>query len=260
MADNVWNPHQYLKGGMAGLRTRPALDLLQRIPLNDPKRVVDLGCGPGNSTAPLKQRWPDAEIIGIDNSPAMLQRARETHPDIAFVEGDIADWTPDGPVDVIFSNAAIHWVANHGLLLPRLYAALAPGGCLAVQQPNNFDADSHALIREVAGEPRFRTALQGKLLGEHTMNAAWYHDLLRPLAGELDIWEVEYAQPLEGPDPVLEWVRGTALLPVRQALGDEDFQAFEAIYGQRLLQAYPAAPDGVTVFPFRRMFIFARRP
>jgi trans-aconitate 2-methyltransferase len=260
MSGNGWNPSQYLKGSMGDLRTRPALDLLARIPLDAARRVFDLGCGPGNSTAPLKARWPDAEVTGIDSSEAMLDKARQAHPGLAFRNADIADWRPGEPADVIFANASVHWVPDHAALFPRLLDCLAPGGCLAVQQPNNFAAPSHRLIAEIAAEPAFREALDGRLVGDFVRDVRFYHDLLRPAAAHLDIWETEYAQALTGDDPVLEWVRGTALLPVRQALDDAAFADFEGRYRHELRAAYPRADDGVTLFPFRRMFMVARRP
>jgi len=257
MAANQWNPAQYMKGNMGDLRTRPVHDLIARIPVEGAQRVVDLGCGPGNSTAPLKARWPEAAVSGIDSNPAMLEKARASHRDLTFDQGDISVWRPDGPVDVIFANASIHWVPEHKTLLPRLLGHLNSGGCLAIQQPNNFAAPSHALIAEVADLPDFRDALAGKLVGDFVRDVRFYHDLLRPLTSHLDIWETEYAQPLIGDDPVLEWVRGTTLLPVRQALSDEAFAAYESIYRQKLRTAYPKAPDGTTLFPFRRMFMVA---
>lgn len=259
MSANAWNPGQYMKGAMGDLRTRPAHDLLKRIPVDRADRVYDLGCGPGNSTAPLKDRWPDAKVTGIDSNPAMLEKAKASHPALSFEAGDANDWCPSGPADVIFSNACIHWVPDHAALLPRLFSALKPGGCLAIQQPNNFAAQSHTLIGEIASDDRYRDRLEGKLLGDHVQDVRFYHDLLRPVAGSVDIWETEYAQALGGTDPVLEWVRGTTLLPVQRELPEDDFLAFTETYRSRLQQAYPMAEDGVTLFPFRRMFIVATK-
>lgn len=255
MSANQWDPGQYMMGTMGDLRTRPALDLLARVVHAAPARVVDLGCGPGNSTLPLKARWPDASVTGVDNSPAMLEKARATGAPVDWQGADIATWAPPEPVDVIFSNAAFHWVADHAALFRRLVGCLAPRGVLAVQMPNNFGAPSHTLIAEIAEDERWRDRLAGRLVGEHVENARFYHDVLRALPGTPDIWETEYLQPLTGADPVLEWVRGTALLPVQRELPADDFTAFTGIYRQRLRQAYPVAADGITLFPFRRMFI-----
>lgn len=255
MSANAWNPNQYMKGAMGDLRTRPAMDLLSRILVERAEAVFDMGCGPGNSTAPLKARWPEARVTGVDNNPAMLEKARANHPDITFAEADASNWSPDGPADVIFSNACIHWVPDHAALLPRLLDSLKPGGCLAIQQPNNFAARSHMLIGEITADSRYRARLEGKLVGDYVQDVRFYHDLLRPIAGSVDIWETEYAQALTGADPVLEWVRGTTLLPVERELPADDFAAFTETYRQELRAAYPMAEDGITLFPFRRMFM-----
>lgn len=252
---NHWDPTQYMKGAMGDLRTRPAMDLLNRVDHDSPGRAVDLGCGPGNSTLLLKGRWADAAVTGIDNSPAMIEKAGGSGADIAWHLADIADWLPTEPTDVIFANASLHWVPDHAGLFTRLAGALPGGGVLAVQMPNNFAAPSHALIGEIAERREFKAQLAGKLLGDHVQAPAFYHDLLRPLAGSVDVWETEYLQSLTGEDPVLEWVRGTALLPVQKNLSADAFDAFTRLYRDALRLAYPMGGDGVTVFPFRRMFI-----
>lgn len=259
MAGRGWNPAQYLKGGMGALRTRPAVDLLAQIDLEVPRTVFDLGCGPGNSTALLKARWPAATVVGVDSSEAMLEKARAGDPSIDWRLDDIASWRPGVAADVIFANASFHWVPNHATLFRRLFACLAPGGVLAVQMPNNFAAPSHRLIAEIAEEaPGWRERLAGKLLGDFVEAPAFYHDLLRPLDPEVDVWQTEYLQPLTGEDPVLEWVKGTTLLPVERELDAEAFAAFTATYRLKLRAAYPRAADGVTLFPFRRLFVVAR--
>ncbi|MDF1722528.1 MAG: methyltransferase domain-containing protein [Minwuia sp.] len=252
---NRWNPAQYMKGAMGDLRTRPAVDLLNRVNHDNPRRVVDLGCGPGNSTMLLRGRWTDAAVTGIDNAPAMIEKASSSDTDIDWQLADIGDWQPAEPVDVIFANASLHWVPDHAGLFIRLADALAEGGVLAVQMPNNFASSSHALIGEIAERSEFRALLAGKLLGDHVQPPTFYHDLMRGLDGTVDVWETEYLQSLTGEDPVLEWVRGTALLPVQQNLTADDFATFTALYRDALKRAYPVATDGVTVFPFRRMFI-----
>ena len=250
-----WNPDQYMKGAMGDLRTRPAVDLLNRVMHDAPRRAVDLGCGPGNSTRLLRARWPGAEVCGIDNSPAMLAKASAADAAINWQLCDIAEWQPAAGTDIIFANAALHWVPDHAGLFARLARALPPGGVLAVQMPNNFAAPSHALIGEVASQPEFQAALAGKLLGDFVQPPTFYHGLLRGLSGQVDVWETEYLQSLIGEDPVLEWVRGTALLPVQENLSGADFRSFTERYRARLRQAYPMGSDGITVFPFRRMFI-----
>ncbi len=252
-----WNPERYLNFG--DHRTRPAADLLARVALSAPARVADLGCGPGNSTGLLVARWPEAQVVGVDNSAAMLAKARASGIRAAWVEGDIAGWTPSAPFDVIFSNAALQWLPDHAGLLPRLFDHLALGGVLAVQMPRNFGAPSHALLRAVADAGPWAERLQPVLLREPVATPAWYHDLLTPVAARLDLWETEYLQVLEGDDPVLAWIRGTALRPVQAALDAEELCAFEADYAARLRVAYPKRPDGRTPFPFRRLFIVACR-
>lgn len=253
--NDQWNPDQYMKGAMGDLRTRPAVDLLNRVMHDAPRRAVDLGCGPGNSTRLLRARWPGAEVCGVDNSPAMLAKASAVDTAIDWQLCDIAEWQPAECTDIIFANASLHWVPDHAGLFARLARALPPGGVLAVQMPNNFAAPSHALIGEVASQPEFQAALAGKLLGDFVQPPGFYHGLLRELSGQVDVWETEYLQSLTGEDPVLEWVRGTALLPVQENLSGADFRSFTERYRARLRQAYPTASDGVTVFPFRRMFI-----
>jgi trans-aconitate 2-methyltransferase len=249
----VWDPGLYEK--YAGPRLRPGLDLIARIALAAPRRIADLGCGPGRLTACLAARWTAARITGVDTSPDMLAKAREDYPDISWVEGDIADWSPDEPPDLIFSNAALHWLADHARLLPRLLSALAPGGVLAVQMPRNFDAPSHTLISDVIREGTWSRALP--MPGEPVAAPETYHDILAPHAAGLDIWESTYLQVLEGSDPVLEFVRATALRPVIEALADGERERFIADYRQRLRAAYPRRADGTTLFPFRRLFIVA---
>jgi trans-aconitate 2-methyltransferase len=251
----TWNPERYLAFGDE--RTRPASDLLARVPLAAAERVVDLGCGPGNATALLAARWPQAVVTGVDNARAMLAQARASGVAARWVEADIATWTADDPLDLIFANAALHWVADHAGLLPRLIGWLRPGGALAVQMPRNFAAPSHALLRATAEEGPWAVRLAGVLDHEPVAAPAWYYRLLAPRAAALDIWETEYLHVLHGDDPVLRWTGGTALHPVRAALEPAAFAAFEAAYAARLREAYPKGGDGRTLFPFRRLFIVA---
>jgi trans-aconitate 2-methyltransferase len=252
-----WSPERYLAFG--DHRTRPAADLVARVALPAPVRIADLGCGPGNSTALLVERWPEAEVTGVDNSAEMLTRARASRVPAAWTLADIAEWTPTAPVDVLFSNAALQWLPDHARLLPRLLGEVRPGGALAVQMPRNFGSPAHVLLREVALAGPWAARLASSLLGESVGASAWYYDLLAPLAARLDIWETEYLQALEGDDPVLAWTRGTAMRPVQAALAEDELRAFEADYRERLRAAYPKRLDGRTLFPFRRLFIVAWR-
>jgi trans-aconitate 2-methyltransferase len=253
----TWQPERYL--AFADQRTRPARDLLARVALANPARVADLGCGPGNSTALLARRWPEAAIIGVDSSPEMLAEARTSGVRATWVEADIAAWTPDDPLDLIYANAALQWLDHHATLLPRLLGQLRAAGVLAVQMPRNFEAPSHALLRDTARSGPWTDPLVGILDRPSVAAPAWYHDLLAPHAAALDIWETEYLHVLAGDDPVLSWTRGTALRPVQQALDADQFAAFEAAYAERLRAAYPKRADGGTLFPFRRLFIVAQR-
>lgn len=250
-----WSPSHYCK--FAGPRLRPGLDLIAQIPETAPRRIVDLGCGTGDLTALLAGRWPEAAVTGLDSSPEMLARAAAAHPAPTWVEGDIALWAPAEAHDLIFSNAALHWLDDHAALFPRLLGFLAPGGVLAVQMPRNFESPSHALLRAVAAEPRRAGRLA--LRAEPVREPAVYYNLLAGRAESLEIWETEYLHVLEGETPVLDWVRGTALLPVLEALTGAELEAFLAEYQARLAAAYPRRPDGRTLFPFRRLFIVARR-
>jgi len=250
----TWDPATYL--AFAGERTRPAAELLARIPLEDPKQVADLGCGPGNSTALLAARWPNAAIAGIDPSESMLAEAETSSVHACWVKADIATWTPDKPCDVIFSNAAFQWLDQHETLLPRLMAQVAGGGAFAFQVPRNFDAPSHVLMREVASGGPWRARLSHvRRMG--VLSPEKYFDLLSPGATRLDIWETEYLHVLEGDDPVFRWVSGTGLRPYADELSGGEREDFLAAYRAQLRLAYPRRPDGSTLFPFRRLFVIA---
>jgi len=252
-----WDPSQYL--AFADLRLRPALDLLARTPGEAPKLAVDLGCGPGNLTPHLKARWPGARVVGVDASAEMLARARLAVPDAEFVQADVAAWRPDVAPDVLYSNAALHWLDRHEALFPRLLGLLAPGGALAVQMPRNHGAPSHTEIVATVQDGSWRARLEPLLRPSPTHPPAVYYDLLAPLAARLDVWETEYLQVLEGADPVKEFTKGSALKPFLDALHGAERDAFEAAYAARLRRAYPPQADGRTLFPFRRLFLVATR-
>lgn len=248
----TWNPATYLAFG--GQRTRPAADLLARVPLQNPGRVIDLGCGPGNSTGLLAARWPAAELEGFDSSPAMLEEAKASGVPARWVLGDIAAWEPDAPCDLIYSNATFQWLPDQAALLPRLMSFVRPGGVFAFQVPVNFDAPSHVLMRETAGDPRWKTKLTNARETERG-DARAYYDWLKPQAVALDIWETKYLQVLEGEDAVYRWVSGTGLRPFVQALEGTDREAFIATFKAKLSAAYPRRADGTTLFPFQRLFV-----
>ncbi|MFD7865777.1 trans-aconitate 2-methyltransferase [Streptomyces sp. NPDC059783] len=262
MTAPLWDPQQYLRH--ADHRTRPFHDLLARIPPlpGNPPRIADLGCGAGNVTALLADRWPTAGITGYDTSPQMLERARaHATARLDFAEADAATWTPDEPHDLIVSNALLQWVPGHAARFPDWLAALTPGGTLALQVPGNFDQPSHALMRDLAGSPRWRSRLGGVLRhADAVLEPAGYLDRLTGPGRTADVWETTYLHLLTGPDPVLDWVRGTGLRPVLTALADDEDarDAFLADYRDLLRTAYPAGPHG-TVFPFRRIFAVCHR-
>ncbi|NKZ07322.1 trans-aconitate 2-methyltransferase [Actinomadura latina] len=253
-----WDPAQY--GIFGGERARPFAELIARLGDAAPARVADLGCGSGELTAALAARWPGAVIDALDSSPEMIAEAREHEIPgrLSFRVGDVTAWKPDGPVDLIVSNAVLQWVPEHLDLLPAWVDALAPGGRLAFQVPGNFGAPSHVLLRELARSDRWRAKLGHLQRDAPVLDPAGYLGLLARRGCAVDAWETTYLQVLHGDDPVLEWVKGTALRPVLSALGPAETGEFLAAYRDRLRRAYPAAPYG-TVFPFRRIFVIATR-
>ena len=250
----TWDPAQYLK--FADHRLRPAIDLLNRIDLDSPQVVYDLGAGTGSITEMLADRWPRARVVGVDNSPEMLERA-ERIDNMEWEEGDIGTWRPDEPCDLIFSNAALHWVDGHVELFQGLMASVSAGGLLAVQMPRNFGALSHTSISKAALDGPWRSVLEPLLRPAPVELPQYYARILSPLASSLDIWETDYIQVLRGDNPVKEWTKGTWLMPLLSALEEPERSEFETAYGELILDSYPKERDGTTLFPFRRMFIVA---
>jgi trans-aconitate 2-methyltransferase len=263
----AWDPAQYLKFGDE--RLRPGFDLLARVGLLPPGDLWELGCGTGVHARAIAARWPDRTVTAVDNSREMLARASAEPSEIRWVEADIAQWSASDKAALVFSNATLQWLRGHDRLFPHLMRQVAPGGVLAVQMPRNFDAPSHVLMREVAASGPWSGVLAplADPKGEHASllrrdpvaRPEVYYDLLAPLAtGGIDLWETEYLHVLEGEDAVLEWVRGTALRPVLEALNPDRRAGYLAAYGAALRQAYPRRPDGRTLLPFRRLFLVAR--
>jgi trans-aconitate 2-methyltransferase len=261
VAGTRWDPGQYLK--FSDHRTRPALELLGRIPLAAPEVVYDLGCGSGQITRLIASRWESAKVTGVDSSREMLDKAAAEPGPVKWIEADIHGWKPEDVPALVFSNATLHWVEKHPVLFPRLAGYLAPGGCLAVQMPLSWDAPSHRIMRETLADGGAGGASIGPESLRQAVAVKWvedtavYYEVLSACTRSLDIWETEYLQILEGADPVLEWVKSTGLRPILNGLDDESRQTFLAEYRRRLREAYPQRPDGRTLYPFRRLFIVA---
>lgn len=253
-----WDPQQYLS--FAEPRRRAGMDLLRSIELSSPSRIVDLGCGTGDLTARLAERWPAAQITGIDRSAQMLERAKSRFSGIEWELGDLRSWQPDEPVDLIYTNATLHWVQGHELLLPKLVDELAPGGALAAQVPNNFESPSHRLLRELALSPPWAARLGGQIRPWPVLSPEQYLELLSPKLRSLDVWSTTYLHLLTGTNPVLEWMYGAAIRPLLAVLSsDAERVRFKTEYGALLEEAYPPRPDGSTLFPFERIFLIAYR-
>jgi trans-aconitate 2-methyltransferase len=271
----MWDATLYLRFG--GERARPFSDLLARVGAELPEYVVDLGCGPGNLTAVLAERWPSAAVCGIDSSPQMIEAARKltrasalrsaasgpvltSHaPGLSFMLDDVRHWEPQCLPDVIISNAVLQWVPGHRELLARWAGQLADGGWLAFQVPGNYDQPSHAILREMVASPRWHPLLRDVELSRQTADPGDYAELLARAGCEVDAWETTYLHILHGDNPVLEWYKGTGLRPVLEVLDVDRAADFLAEYGERVRAAYPPSPAG-TFFPFRRVFAVARRP
>lgn len=250
-----WDPQQYL--AYADERGRPFLDLLARIRAESPAHVADLGCGPGNLTRLLVERWPSAAVTGVDASPDMLERAAQ-HAGVDWQLADVREWQPAAPLDVLVTNATLQWIPGHLELLPRLVGLLAPGGWFAMQVPGNFDEPSHTLRDEVASLPDF-AAHTRSAQRPASHDGVDYLRALTALGLEVDAWETTYLHVLRGPDAVFEWVRATGARPVLAALPDELRPAFEDEFRARLREAYPADAAGQVILPFRRVFAVGRR-
>jgi trans-aconitate 2-methyltransferase len=253
----AWDPAQYLK--FAGPRLRPALDLLQRIDKEAPGTVYDLGAGAGNVTRLIAARWPESRIVGVDSSAEMLAKAAAENPGIEWQQADLATWRPPQPADVIYSNAALHWIEDHAPVFVALFNSLAPRGVFAVQIPRNFGAPSHTSMGVAARQGPWRARLEPLLRPAPVAEPAFYFDLLAPRAAGLDMWETEYLQVLDGDHAVKEYTKSTWLAPLLAALDEPERSQFEALYTEMVDAAYPRRPDGKTLFPFRRMFIIATK-
>jgi trans-aconitate 2-methyltransferase len=288
-----WNPDQYLK--FSDERTQPCRDLASRIAVEHVRTAIDLGCGPGNSTQVLAERWPDAQITALDSDTAMINAAIESHPRGRWITGDIAKWAAGKPpnetaeksaesaaakpaekadetaetavetdgelYDVVFSNAALQWLPDHATVYPQLFSHVAPGGALAVQIPSSFDRPAHRLLREMAASIGWRKWFPtGRVRNWHAHDHEFYYDLLAPLASRVDVWQTEYFHVMPNAEAVVEWYRGTGMRPYLSAIGeDADRDKFVAEYIEKIRAAYKPRPDGRILFPFLRIFLIAYR-
>jgi trans-aconitate 2-methyltransferase len=256
MSRHTWDPERYLT--YADERGRPFVELLGRVAAESPSEVVDLGCGPGNLTVLLPERWPEAHVVGLDSSREMIEKARQLTDLVTFEVADLQGWEPDRPVDVLVSNATLQWVPGHLDLLPGLVAKVTRGGWLAFQVPGNFDEPSHTIRRDLAAEPAY-AAFTSDVATPSSHDPGAYLDVLSAAGCAVDAWETTYLHVLSGPDPVFTWVSGTGARPTLQALPDDLRPGFEEEFKRRLAAAYPTRDDGTVLLPFRRIFVVARR-
>jgi trans-aconitate 2-methyltransferase len=254
-----WDPNLYLK--FEAERTQPAIDLAARIEIAEPAHVIDLGCGPGNSTAVLRRRWPNAAIVGLDSDADMLAKAQRSDGDVRWILADAAALDPAEKFDVVYSNAMLQWLPDHAAAVPRLFEAVAVEGALAFQLPHRLDSKLHEHLMDTASDPSWReaTAAARKAIVSH--DPAFYYDLLCGRASRIDLWTTEYCHVLDGPEAIVTWIRSTRLRPFLAALSSEGDRArFEKLLLDRVAESYRRERDGRVLFPFRRLFCVAYRP
>jgi trans-aconitate 2-methyltransferase len=253
-----WDPNLYLR--FADQRARPAADLIAQIKLNRPAAIIDLGCGTGNSTEQLHARWPESEISGLDSSASMLAQARQNHSNWKWIQSSVESWEPEKTYDLVFSNAALHWVPGHGELFPRLLNAVAGGGAVAVQMPNNFHSPAHQAMKKVAADSRWGGRLDDASERVHIEEISFYYEVLRKAAAAVNFWQTEYLQIVEGPRAVLEWLRSTAMRGYLERLADDgERKVFEDLCLREFEKAYTPDDQGKVLFPYKRMFLIAYR-
>lgn len=252
-----WDAELYLT--FAGERTQPVIDLVGRVALT-PRRIIDLGCGPGNSTEVLWRRWPEAEVIGVDNSPAMIAAAANAYPERHWEMGEIATWSGDETFDLVFSNAALQWVPDHAKVFPRLFDRVAPGGALAVQMPAHLRSPIHRCMIEVSERPEWRDRLGLARRAIEVQEPGAYYDLLCHRASRIDLWVTVYQHVLAGSAAIVEWMSGTGLRPFLEALTAEEQDRFRALVLAGVEASYSRQVDGRVLFPFRRLFLVAYQP
>lgn len=248
-----WNPNQYLK--FVKERTQPSIDLAAKVQIDSPAAVIDIGCGPGNSTEVLRKRWPHAKLTGLDSSPVMIDRARTDHPDIEWISGDAASFGFEEKYDVVFSNAALQWIPDHESLVPRLYAIVAKGGALAVQVPADFESPLRKAIVSVSKKPKWSMYTADCVHLVNYRTADYYYDILTQLTGQLDLWETTYYHILPSHSDLVEWYKGTGMKPFLERLPDEKSRMeFEREVLDRCKIGYKTSVDDKVLYPFRRIF------
>ena len=254
-----WSAKQYV--AFEDERTRPARDLLAAIPAGTVRSAIDIGCGPGNSTELLVERFPDATVRGLDSSTDMIEAARKRLPQVQFDIADIDTWSDTGPFDVIFANAVLQWIPDHETLLPALVSKLAPGGSLAIQMPDNLNQPSHRLMREVAAQGPWAEKLAGVAKQRTEMaDASVYYSMLKACCTRVDVWRTTYHHPLAGgASGVVEWFKGSGLRPFLEPLDEAERVQYLQQYQSAIVQAYPALADGSVLLPFPRLFLVATR-
>lgn len=253
---STWEPSEYLRFGDE--RTRPSVDLVSRISVSAPSTVIDLGCGPGNSTSVLRERWPEARVVGLDSSAEMVHAARARDPEGEWVVCGIEDWRPATPFDVVFSNAALQWLPDHGSLVRRLFGQVAEGGALAFQIPSAEYSQVRTLIHEVALEGPWSSRMAGPRAALTMESPAFYYDQLAPQARSVDVWETEYIHVMESASAIVDWISSTGLRPFLAALAsDQERQEFVARLRERVGESYHPSADGRVLFGFRRVFVIA---
>jgi trans-aconitate 2-methyltransferase len=254
-----WNPPCYLK--FVAERSRPAYDLVARIGLDRPTRIADIGCGPGNSTQALRERWPDSEIVGVDDSAEMIRNAAETYPAGQWICADAAEWRPGVRYQVVFSNAALQWIPDHPRLFGRLFDLVDAGGVLAVQVPANQETPLHRSLLRVSAREPWRDAMRGCGALLTYRDARFYYDLLAPRAKRLDMWQTTYYHVLPSHQGLIDWSSSTSMRPYLDRLGGEEERArFREEVLAGCVQDYPAQADGAILFPFPRLFMIACKP
>ena len=250
----AWDPDRYLQ--FADLRTRPGLELIARIPDLEPKQIVDLGSGTGNLTSVIAERWPEAEVAGIDSSPKMVERAAHDHRSVAWQMVSIEDWSPSSPVDLIYSNATLHWLDDHEALFRRLRSYLSVTGVLAVQMPDNWGAPTHVIPQRILDDGSWSEPAAQSMMRDRLSKPDRYRSWTQP--SDVEMWRTTYFQTLTGVDPVWTWVTGSVLRPVLAHMGPAERSRFEELCKEGYRRAYPPASNGETTLPFSRLFLVAR--